>query len=36
MIDYSRQTGPAFKVENAILTLTWLRTFEGFPRSIKG
>ena len=24
------QAGIAFRVENAILTLLWLRTFEGF------
>ena len=35
VIDYRTQTGPAFKTENAILTLLWLRTFEGFPRSIR-
>lgn len=33
-IDYTgKQDGIAFRVENAILTLTWLRTFEGFASS---
>lgn len=30
------QTNIAFRVENAILTLCWLRSFEGFPRTTKG
>jgi hypothetical protein len=27
------QNGIAFRVTNAIMVLTWLRTFEGFPSS---
>lgn len=34
-IDYTLQTGVAFKTENAILTLLWLRTFQGFAKQVR-
>lgn len=37
VIDFGgAQNGIAFRVENAIMVLSWLRTFEGFPRTTKG